>query len=108
MKTKYKYTGQKNNKCPVCGSKENVGPPVIYLQGNQKLHQHRWCVACFNLAQRMVGRASSVDLIENYLLPFFQTHTDTLMREKATGKKVTGFQLLTIPNQGLTLVLELV
>lgn len=107
MSDKYRYTGPDNKKCPLCGSREGVGPPVLYFVRDNKFGQHKWCVHCFNVVQRMIAHAHTEKEIE-LLSPGLTQHATKALRPHniPDDHVVKGFHLMNVPDQGLTLVME--
>jgi hypothetical protein len=103
MDEKYRYTGQNNKLCPICNKRFTAGPPVIYFFGGEK-HQKRWCPSCFNNLQRQVvlggkNQKEIADLLTAMIQKSFQ-------EKVPEDHKVSGYWFATVPNQGLTLVVE--
>ena len=103
MDQKYIYTGPNNTRCPVCGKRFEVGPPVIILLDGKKYVQHRWCLSCFNATQVEWASAMNETRIETKLLPLLNRTVGKFIPE---DHGVTGLWFATVPQQGLTLVME--
>jgi hypothetical protein len=104
MNEKYRYTGPNNKKCPVCNKRFETGPPVIIIHSDSKLLEHRWCLSCFNAAQSSWIAAGSERKIEQVLLPHLNRMVEKLIPEDYV---VNGCWFATVPQQGLTLVMEI-
>ena len=106
---KYKYAGQNNERCPVCGKriKGTVGPPAIYFIKGVRFKEHRWCVGCFESVHKLMAVASSSSKIEEVILPALNSCAWKALSDFPEDHEIRGFSFLTVPNQGLTLVMEL-
>lgn len=109
MPSKYEYTGTKQPRCPVCNKRFDVGPPVLYFVGENKIAEHRWCEDCFRIAHSLMAMSHKERHIERVVLPNL-----TRLAHQALGSPnipddhvVKGFQFSVIPAQGLTLIMEL-
>lgn len=104
MDSKYKYTGQNNKACPICRKRLlNNGPPVIYFFDGEK-HQQRWCPSCFtNLQKDIILGGKTSKEIEALLTDVIRKGFQETFPE---DHKIAGYWFATVPNQGLTLVME--
>jgi hypothetical protein len=105
MNEKYHYTGPNNMTCPVCKKRFEIGPPVIIFLSTAKYLEQRWCVSCFNTIQREWVAAGTEIRIGQFFLPKL---TKTVKHLIPLDHTVGGCWFATVPNQGITLVMEVI
>jgi hypothetical protein len=103
MNEKYIYTGPSNTRCPVCNKIIDVGPPVIIFVSGSKYLERKWCMSCFNAAQKACFAVRNEEEIVSKLLPKL---TKTVKNLIPPDSAVKGYWFAAVPKQGLTLVME--
>lgn len=97
---KYRFTGHNNPKCPTCHKYivPPPGPPVIYYHGGAKLQEFRLCHKCFKDIQYL----ASTGVTETSIIRMLPQLAEILPLDH----KISGFWFATVPEQGLTFVVE--